>query len=368
MKKINVLLVLILLSLIPAEADEKTPYLIMVSLDGFRYDYLERDITPNLKKFESEGIRASSLKPVFPSSTFPNHLSIITGMYAENHGIISNNFKNYYTGETYSISKPHSMNNAKWYLGEPFWTSARRQGIKTASYFWPGSEVDAEYMKPDYYCRFSKDSAYLKRINGVIEWLKLPYAERPKFITLYLEETDSRGHAFGPESGEINSAIGMLDSLIGLLEHKVNDIGLKDSVNFIVLSDHGMASISKDSIIKIDEILRGRKCDKEVYGAYAMIYAENPDDIYDVLKLNEFHFKVYKKEDMPEYLHYSKNALIGDVIMIADKGWMINEDKDSGYSGNLEGAHGFDPVDIDMHGYFWQKARHSKPELMPEQF
>lgn len=172
------LLFILLLSILTAYPQSQ-PYVILVSFDGFRWDYLNRGITPNLERIKNGGVSAISLRPVFPSKTFPNHLSIITGMYAENHGIISNSFPNFEKDYWYKMSDTSAVRDSKWYLGEAFWETAERQGIKTASYFWPGSELSLEHRHPSYREFYEHERPYAQRVEGVINWLKLPYEERP---------------------------------------------------------------------------------------------------------------------------------------------------------------------------------------------
>ena len=172
------------------------PYTILISFDGFRWDYAERGFTPNLNKLAEEGVSALSLRPCFPTKTYPNHYSIITGCYIEKHGIIANNFSDPLTGEKYSLSDRASVQNDKWYKAKAFWELAEENGIKSASYFFPGSELDNPKRRPSYFHHYDHNLPYQARIDGVIDWLKLPINERPKFITLYLHETDSFGHKY----------------------------------------------------------------------------------------------------------------------------------------------------------------------------
>jgi len=167
------------------------PYVILVSFDGFRWDYLNRNITPNLENIRETGVSASSLRPTFPSKTFPNHISIITGMYNDHHGIISNYFKNPFTNEVYKLGNNSAVKDPKWYRGEAFWETAKRQGIKTASFFWPGSEVTDINRRPDYYKTYEHKKSYKERVDTVITWLKIPQEERPHFLTLYFDAADT---------------------------------------------------------------------------------------------------------------------------------------------------------------------------------
>jgi len=351
--------ILILIFSLNLYAQEK-PYVILISMDGFRWDYIYRGITPNLNKLADEGVHALSLRPSFPSKTFPNHYSIITGMYPENHGIIFNSFTNTFTGETYRIGDTISTRQSKWYKGEAFWETANRHNIKTASFFWVGSEQDVDYKRPTYFYHYNQNISFEERVNGVIKWLQLPENERPQFITLYFEEPDSKGHSFGPNSPETNKAIALVDSMLGLLIDKLKNIGMEDKVNIIVVSDHGMTEISDKRIINIEEILKDYKCKFYGMGTSIMIDAE-PDklnEIYQTLKKNEKNYRVYTKDEIPEYFHFSKNPFILPIIVIAETGWTLvtNEYFKRTRSYSIRGEHGFDNHHLDMHGIFIAKG------------
>jgi predicted AlkP superfamily pyrophosphatase or phosphodiesterase len=351
--------ILILIISLNLYAQEK-PYVILISMDGFRWDYIYRGITPNLNKLADEGVHALSLRPSFPSKTFPNHYSIITGMYPENHGIIFNSFTNTFTGETYRIGDTISTRQSKWYKGEAFWETANRHNIKTASFFWVGSEQDVDYKRPTYFYHYNQNISFEERVNGVIKWLQLPENERPQFITLYFEEPDSKGHSFGPNSPETNKAIALVDSMLGLLIDKLKNIGMENKVNIIVVSDHGMTEISDKRIINIEEILKDYKCKFYGMGTSIMIDAE-PDklnEIYQTLKKNEKNYRVYTKDEIPEYFHFSKNPFILPIIVIAETGWTLvtNEYFKRTRSYSIRGEHGFDNHHLDMHGIFIAKG------------
>jgi ectonucleotide pyrophosphatase/phosphodiesterase family protein 5 len=351
--------ILILIISLNLYAQEK-PYVILISMDGFRWDYIYRGITPNLNKLADEGVHALSLRPSFPSKTFPNHYSIITGMYPENHGIIFNSFTNTFTGETYRIGDTISTRQSKWYKGEAFWETANRHNIKTASFFWVGSEQDVDYKRPTYFYHYNQNISFEERVNGVIKWLQLPENERPQFITLYFEEPDSKGHSFGPNSPETNKAIALVDSMLGLLIDKLKNIGMENKVNIIVVSDHGMTEISDKRIINIEEILKDYKCKFYGMGTSIMIDAE-PDklnEIYQTLKKNEKNYRVYMKDEIPEYFHFSKNPFILPIIVIAETGWTLvtNEYFKRTRSYSIRGDHGFDNHHLDMHGIFIAKG------------
>ncbi len=352
MKKIISVLLFVLFWISPIKSSEPQPYVLLISLDGFRWDYAERGITPNLDRIKQEGVSALSFKPSFPSVTFPNHLSIITGMYPQNHGLILNFFENLY-GERYRLSDTNAVKNPAWYWGEAFWETARRNKIITASYYWPGSEVWDENRRPNYYKAYNHNEPHENKINGIIEWLRLPYNERPHFITLYFHDTDSEGHKHGTNSPQIDSTIAVLDSLIGVIRQRIELIGMKDSVNIIILSDHGMTNIREDGIINIKEIIGEIDCDVNSSSAITMIKPKNEKDIelvFNKLKKAEQNYKVYYKKDVPAYWNFSRNPYIYPIVVIADVGYKLIYGK-STY--NAVAEHGYDSHQIDMHGIFF---------------
>ncbi len=332
-------------------ASEK-PYVILISFDGFRWDYIDRGLSPNLESVRNNGVSAISLRPAFPSKTFPNHQSIITGMYIENHGIIANTFRDPVNNTIYRMGDTNAVRDSRWYLGEAFWETAERNGITTASYFWPGSEMILDHRRPTYFHHYEHNRPYEKRVEGVVEWLKLPLNERPHFITLYFDDTDTQGHRHGTSSDEVNNAIKRLDGMIGLLFNKLDDIKMRDSVNIIIVSDHGMTDISKERTINIEKILEGMDCKFFDSGPFMTvdITKDNLEEVYQLLKKNENRYKVYKKKEMPDYFHYKNHPFIGELLLIADMGWAVITNRQSDYSSL--GNHGYDNNHIDMHGIF----------------
>jgi predicted AlkP superfamily pyrophosphatase or phosphodiesterase len=349
----RLLLLFILLLSLSRVYSQSRQYVILVSFDGFRWDYLNRGITPNLQKIKNDGVSAISLRPVFPSKTFPNHLSIITGMYAENHGIISNSFPNFEKNYWYRMSDTSAVRDSKWYLGEAFWETAERQGIKTASYFWPGSELLLDHRRPSYREFYEHERPYAERVEGVINWLKLPYEERPHFITLYFDDTDTYGHKFGTNSSEVNEAIMRLDSIAAKIMKGLADIGMKDSVNVIFLSDHGMTDVSEEKVVNIENMITEYNCRFMDDGPLMQVEppASRLMEVYEVLKRNESHYKVYLKKDIPEYFHYNKNPLTFSILLVAEIGWSLTKNKKNNY-GRSDGNHGYDNNHLDMHGIF----------------
>ncbi|MQY62801.1 MAG: alkaline phosphatase family protein, partial [Calditrichaeota bacterium] len=183
------------------------PTVLLISLDGFRWDYLEKADTPNLDRLVSTGAKARALIPAFPTKTFPNHYTIITGLYPENHGIIANTMFDPAYGDTFMLSKRETVSDGRWYGGEPLWVTAEKQGRISATLFWPGSEAEIGGVRPTYWYQYDHDLPHADRINQILAWLDLPPDRRPIFITLYFPDTDDQGHRFGPDSQELATAI-----------------------------------------------------------------------------------------------------------------------------------------------------------------
>lgn len=354
-KKI-ILLFLIIVS-VNLTAQQKS-YNILISFDGFRWDYPNRGITPNLEFIKQHGVHANSLKPCFPTKTFPNHYSIVTGLYPQNHGIIANTFYNPITEKMYRIGDTAAVRDPQNYIGEAIWETAKRQGVITASYFWPGSELTLDYRRPDYYEKYDHNRAYSKRIEGVLNWLKLPFNQRPKLITVYFDATDTYGHKFGTNSPEVTQSIMQLDSLIGKLFDGLKSLNLYDSTNVIIVSDHGMTDVDNVRIINIEEMLSGTKQKIVDSGPVMYIFPDTDDDkskIYNLLKASEKNYKVYYREEIPEYLNFSKSFIIPPILIIAEPGWSLITNREIKKYNNMSegGNHGYDNNYIDMHGIFF---------------
>ncbi len=333
---------------------QSKPYVILISFDGFRWDYINRNITPNLEKVKTNGVSALSLKPSFPSKTFPNHQAIITGMYPSNHGIIANTFKDKFNNTQYRLGDSIAVTDAKWYLGEAFWETAERQGIVTASYFWPGSELKLDYRRPTYFEKYNHALPYEDRVNGIIDWLKLPNEKRPHFITSYFHETDDIGHEHGPNSNQITDAIIKLDNIAGMLISKLTEIKMIDSVDVIFLSDHGMTEVPEDKFINVETIIKDYNCKFLDEGVIMFIEPpkEKVQEVYNILKKNEKNFKTYYREEIPEHYHFNNNPLISTIVLIPDLGYSLFSQRGISRKMYSKGNHGYDNSHTDMHGFF----------------
>lgn len=327
-------------------AKEK-PYLIFISTDGFRYDYAKKYHAENLLKFSNQGVSAKAMLPSFPSITFPNHWSLITGLYPSHHGLVDNFFYDYSRKEFYAMSKKENAEDGSWYGGVPLWSLAEKQGVVSASLQWVGSASEAGGIRPTYYYHYHEKFTPEEKINKVVNWLKLPEDVRPHFISLYFPEVDAAGHHYGPESEETKNAVKLVDNAIGNLVEKVNQLGLKN-VNFIFVSDHGMIKVDKENPVSIPEIL----LDKDRFDIFnsqtlLRVVVKNPNAIktvYHQLKASKTNdYKVILTKRFPRKLHYGtkddKYNRIGHILLVPNAPKIFLE---KGKSTSV-GKHGYNP-------------------------
>ena len=339
-----------------SKASLEKPYLILISLDGFRWDYVNKYNPPHLSKFITNGVKAESLIPSFPSKTFPNHYTIATGMYPDNHGILGNSFYSYEKDLTYSIGNREMVEDGTFYGGSPIWVQADKADMVSASYFFVGSEADVQGIRPTYYYTYDGSTENDVRVAQGLEWLALPEKERPHIITMYFSDMDDTGHRYGPNNDEeIKKALLALDENLGALFKGVEASGLP--VNIIIVSDHGMSPLPTTNYIPIEVIKNDSLFFAINNGAIINIHPKNDsqiDVIYQYLKEKENNFKVYKTENTPGFEYTPKNKDWGSIQIIPNFGYYFNRQQNiASYRITTIGVHGYDPDHKDMHGIFY---------------
>ena len=346
MKKNVFLLILFIVSHLTIYAKHTT---VVVSLDGFRWDYTAFYTTPMLDYMAEHGVE-SGLIPSFPSKTFPNHYTMATGLYPDHHGIIANSFYDAETKESFSLNNTEQKMNPKYYDGEPIWITAKKQGLKTAVFYWPGSDVKIQGMYPDVFFVYDQKPrlTFKERMDGVLGQLRKTESERPELIMAYMNEPDKSGHNYGPHSIQTRQAVMMVDSLIKFLYEGIQFLGLANEVNLLVVSDHGMTWVDQTHVVDVSKYL-----DKQWYESIkgntpANIYVKKgcAKKVYKALQGID-HIRVWMKEDVPEYLHYGKNQRVGDIVVMPDVGYVVHDDEIK-----AGGTHGYDPTLQDMHALF----------------
>ena len=332
--------------------------LILISIDGFRADFLDKYDTPNLDRLVSDGVVASDgMIPVFPTLTFPNHYTIATGLYPANNGIISNTMYDEPTDSWFRISDREAVGNSMWWEGEPIWVTAEKQGLTAATFFWVGSEAPVQDIQPTYWHQFDGSIPGDVRVDAVLEWLDKPDDKRPEFISLYFEDVDGAIHGNGVDSEEAEEAIARVDSYIGLLLDGLLKRGLQDKTDILVVSDHGMSDRSPERSIVLEDYVDMSNIEAINTSPVAMLNARDGNPAAVVQKLKGAHpeLDVYLREDVPAELHFEGHHRIPEIIAIAGDGWTIFRDRayfeENGQ--NVRGAtHGYHPSLISMRALF----------------
>ena len=330
------------------------PYVILVSLDGFRSDYIEKHGAEFLKKFGEMGVKAESMLPSFPSVTFPNHYTVVTGMYPIHHGLVGNNMFDRKTGDRYSLRNSKAIKDAKWYGGKPLWVLAEQQGMLSACYYWPGSEADIQGAFPTYSYAYSEKTPINLRLKEIAKWLDLPEYERPHFITFYMPEVDSAGHKYGPDAKETQEAVQYVDKAMEDLYEIIKNSNLP--INLIIVSDHGMIEINQDMPLKLPIEINDDELDVVVNGVYISLFAKDQkyiDQYYKNLKraVNNDFMEVYLADEVPEELNFNKKNdnlnRIGDIVVVAKAPYYFTNNTPP------VGSHGYDPKKVkEMHSIF----------------
>lgn len=325
------------------------PTVILISLDGFRYDYLDRFSPPTLSRLAAEGVRAKWMIPSFPTKTFPNHYTIVTGLYPQNHGIVENNVYDF--GEVFTMSKRDEVRDPRWWWGEPIWATAEKQGQRASSYFWPGSEAKIADTYATHWRNYNGRVPNIMRIDELLKYLDQPAATRPTILTTYFSTTDDVGHEFGPDSPEIRYAVLEVDMYITRLMDGLKARKIDKKVNVIIVSDHGMANYRPENVTLLDDYFDFDDAEKILWTSEIQQIFPKPgklDVIYSKLK-NLPHTTCWKKEDVPARLHYSKGRRVAPIVCSSEIGWMTTNRRwyndwitDLDDPDRSRGAHGHD--------------------------
>jgi alkaline phosphatase D len=354
-----------------APAQQDKPYVLLISLDGFRYDYAERDHATNLLALGQSGVRAKALVPSFPTTTFPNHYTIVTGLYPAHHGLVDNSFWDIDRHAEFRSSDSASTTDGSWWGGTPLWVLAEQQGMRAASFFWPGSDADIQHTRPTYYYKYDGKIPNERRIAQVVEWLKLPTPERPHFITLYFSDVDHEGHLFGPDAPQTHDAVRAVDALLGKLFDEVRTLNVP--LDIFVVSDHGMAAVTGD--IDMSKLANLDGVETATNSTDFKFYSSDPkkiDQLYFELHGRDPRMEVYRRGEIPERLHYSGGALgnqrIGDLVALAIQPVVLHLASKPGQN-QPKGMHGYDVARMpDMRGIFFAAGPDLKAGLTVDEF
>lgn len=342
----------------------ESPYVLLISFDGFRSDYVERFDLPNFKQFMATGVRAEGIIPSFPSKTLPNHYSIVTGLYPGHHGLVDNYFYDPGRKSHFNMRMKQAVTDPYYFAGTPLWKLCSDSGILSASYFWVGSEVKDRGLLPDYFFQYDQSVPIKQRMDQVITWLKLPEQERPRFISLYFSSPDNESHLYGPFAEETKRSVLQLDSLLGVFMKQVDETKLP--VNVVIVSDHGMSELrhQEDTYVFLDELIKPQEGFVLVNGGtQAHLYVSDSmkcDSIFAHVKDGKGFYAVMR-HNFPERWHYNHERS-GDILLVAKPGfYLMTGSREKILSdkkpGALFGVHGYDALVVaDMYGIFYAKG------------
>ena len=327
------------------EAIQK-PYLILISIDGFRYDYAEKYQADNILNLAQSGVKAKAMIPSYPSNTFPNHYTLVTGLYPANHGLIDNSFYDPHRNQLYRLGDNETVRDGSWYGGLPIWGLAEKNNMVAASLFWVGSESNVAGLSPTYFYRYHDAFTNERKVEIVKEWLLLPEEVRPHLITVYFPEVDSKGHAFGPDAPETEAAVNHIDLTIGLMVDEIKKLNLPD-VNFILVSDHGMLKADVENPIKIPSIVDNENFVVINSSSSVRIHVKDPKMIKptyrQIRKENSGDYKVYLTSKTPKRWHFRRNTddRLGEIILMAKAPKIFDNLRPTNRK-KYPGTHGFD--------------------------
>ncbi len=340
---------------------QKKPYVILISIDAFRWDLADKYQAKNLIKLREDGVQADYLKPSYPSLTFPNHYTIATGLYPSHHGIVDNIFYDKARDVIYKKSDKKMAVDSSWYGGKPLWVLAEQQQMLSAVFYWPGSEIAMDGIRPTYFYNYNEIIPLDRRVNIVKKWLQLPTQQRPHFIALYFPQVDKAAHNYTPDSEETRLAVQAVDETIGKMVQTAKETGLP--INFIIVSDHGMRVIDRENTIPLPKAINLNKFIVPPGNSLLHVYAKEKADIkptYKALKATAKDFEVYLSKNIPKAWHYNKREdqhhRIGDLILVPHLPKVFNI---NGIKPDI-GQHGFDPALPDMHATFYASGPNFK--------
>lgn len=328
---------------------------VLVSLDGFRSEYLDRYAAPHLRALAASGVRARWMEPSFPVLTFPNHYTLVTGLTPAHHGIVGNTMVNPDDGVRFRYTDSVQVRRSVWWGGEPVWVTAEQQGLRAAAFFWPGSEAAIRGTRPTFWKKYEEAVPLAARVDTVLAWLMRPDTLRPRFVAVYFSAVDHAGHDDGPASDPVRAAVLSVDSAVGRLMGGLAALGLTDRVNVVVVSDHGMSETTPDRLVFLDDYISRDSVDVLSLGAFIAVNPRSGDTTGLLRALRRApHIQVYPRDATPEAWRYRNNARIPAIVGVPEDGWLLTTRAAVAAERNphTAGAHGFLPTDTSMHALF----------------
>lgn len=349
------LLVLAACASAPSPAPRPQPHaLLLISLDGVHPRFLGRGDTPNLDRLAREGVRAQWMNPSYPSLTFPNHYTLVTGLRPDHHGIVHNTMRDAELGRFW-LSNRDAVGDGRWWGGEPVWVGAEKAGLSTATLSWPGSEAAVHGVRPTRWMLFDAERPIADRVETMVTWLTAPAATRPRLATLYFEHVDGAGHEHGPDSEQVRQALRDVDAGIGELLARLQRAGVLDTTDVIVVSDHGMAEVPGGQVVAVEDMVDPALAELVSPGqvvGFSPREGRGPEAEAALLGRHA-HYQCWRKQELPERWHYGTHPRIPAIVCQMDKGWdALPRSYLAKRTGGTRGSHGYDPAEPDMRAIF----------------
>ncbi len=350
---LSIYLLLFAVPAIPQRAiKDLRPTVILISIDGFRADYVDRYKPKTLSALAKKGVQAEWMKPSYPTKTFPNHYTIVTGLYPDHHGIIENNMFDREIGSVFGLDIPDQIHNSRWWGGEPIWVTAEKQGQRAGSMFWPGSETVIGGVLPSYYKAYDHKFPNFQRVDTVLGWLDLPVSERPTVITMYFAEVDDAGHSAGPESEEVRKAVTQVDLAIERLMDGLSRRHLKKKVNLVIVSDHGMEPYNLRNAVVLDVLFDPTDAERIFWvGEFTQIFPKpgRETKIYEAIKSGlPATAAIYVDGKFPDGYRFGSNQRIAPIVVVPGPNSVITDKQryqkavNEGTLDKIRGGHGYD--------------------------
>ncbi len=340
--------------------------MIVLGFDGFARRYLDTDSAPALHALARTGVTGHGMIPSFPTITFPNFYALATGLYPDHSGIVNNRFFDPAFDSAFEYKKPVA-HEAYWWGGEPIWVTATKQGAPAATMFWVGSDAAVSGMRPELWHSYDHAIQFSARVDTMLAWLDLPAPARPRLVMGYFEEPDMQGHRHGPDAPETHEAVLRVDSALAQLVSGLQARKRYDSVDIIIVADHGMAQISPDHVVYLDDVVDSASVNVVTLSPNLSISARDNDNDALLARLRKLpHVSAWKKADVPARLHYGASVRVTPIVAVADPGWMIAWRHGKVFDGL--GEHGYDNASPDMRALFLARGPDFRPGTTIDDF
>ena len=339
----------------PPTAEAGPAPLVLISLDAFRADYLDRGDTPNLDRLAREGVRAEWMNPSYPALTFPNHFSLVTGLRPDRHGVVHNTMREEGLGQ-FRVADLAAVGDGRWWRAEPIWIGAEKAGMRTAVWAWPGGAAEIDGVRPTRWVPYDPSISPSRRIDDVLRWLQEPPATRPRFAALYMEQVDNAGHDFGPDAPQTRAAVREADAAIGRLVDALARSGMLERVNLVLVSDHGMAAVKPGHVVTVEDIVPMEDAAVVSIGqSVGMVPRAGRTGAVEERVLGRHdHYQCWRKDELPARWHYGRNPRVPPIVCQMDEGWDALHARDLARRkpGTTRGSHGYDPALPSMRAMF----------------